>query len=171
MMIATSIETGPTMVWYARRVIFLVALLAAWPRAGDAQQAPLGPTRVTLVASNNVARGARTEVVRRAQQTPQNVIFVDQNATPEDLAGAIAMIQALRIQHGDQLPFDVRARPEVVRQRPTWQQSEYRTWLIEQLVRLRKAPRAPLTDLGVVGAVQVTVPAARGTVTSGGARP
>lgn len=167
-MTATTIKSVPTM----NRCIFivLIALLAALPRGSGAQQGPFGPTRVTLVASATVTRVNRTEVVRRAQHTPQNVVFVDQNATPEDLAGALAMIKALRIQFGDFLQSDFRAKPETVRQRPTWAQSAYRTWLIEQLVRLRKAAPAPLSDLGVVSAVQVTLPAGNGRVSSG-ARP
>ena len=109
--------------------------------------------------------GFRTEVVRRAQGSPQNVVFVDQNATPEDLAGALALLQALRIQYGDALHSDFRARPELVRTRPTWQHSAYRGWIVEQLVRLRTAPPIMHGDLGLVPAVQVTLPGAKGTVT------
>ncbi len=76
------------------------------------------------------------------------------------------MIKALRIQHGDRLQFDFRARPEHIRQRPTWPQSTYRAWLIEQLARLRRATPAPLGDFGVVSAVQITLPAGHGTVSS-----
>lgn len=171
-MTSTTIKSVPTMTRNSRIFIVLTALLAVLPRGSSAQQGPLGPTRVTLVASAAVSRGKRTEIVRRAQHTPQNVVFVDQNATPEDLAGALAMIKALRIQFGDFLPSDFRAKPETVRQRPDWVQSAYRTWLIEQLVRLRKAAPAPLSDLGVVSAVQITLPAGNGTVSSSnGARP
>lgn len=148
------------------RLATAVVLLIVLPRVTDGQQAPLGPARVTLVASTNISRNDRAEVVRRAQLTPQNVVFVDRNATPEDLAGALALLQALRIQHGDQLESDFRARPEVIRTRPTWQQSSYRAWLIEQLIRLRKATPSVLGDLGMVGAVQITLPAAKGTITS-----
>jgi hypothetical protein len=155
----------------ASRLIGIILMLAGLAPMSAAQQAPDNPTRVTLVASNNISRGKRTEVVRRAQRTPQNVVFVDLNATPEDLSGAFALLQALRIQHGDQLQADFRASPEIVRHRPTWPQSAYRAWLIEQLLRLRKATPARLSDLGVVSAVQVTLPAAKGTVTSAGARP
>lgn len=170
-MTATSNESVLNMSRNTSVIVFL-ALLGVMPRGGDAQQGPLGPTRVTLVASASVSRGNRTEVVRRAQLNPQNVVFVDQNATPEDLAGALAMMQALRIQYGDQLQSDFRARPEVVRPRPTWPQSPYRTWLIEQLVRLRRAAPAPVSNLGVVSAVQITLPAGKGTVSSSkGERP
>lgn len=156
----------------AQRMLLVIALLAVLAPVSAAQQAPATSTRVTLVASASVSRGKRIEVVRRAQGTPQNVIFVDRNATPEDLAGAMALLQALRIQNGDQLPSDFRASPEIVRTRPTWPQSAYRAWLIEQLVRLRKATPARLADLGIVSAVQVTLPAAKGTVTSSdGAQP
>ena len=149
-------------------LLFAVPLFLVSAPPSHAQQAPVEATRVTLVSSANISRGKRTEVVRRAQRTPQNVIYLDLNATPEDLAGALALLQALRIQYGDQLQSDLRARPELVRHRPSWQQSAYRTWLIEQLVRLRKAPPAVVADLGVVSAVQVTIPAAKGTVTSAG---
>src|SRR5688500_17651736 len=120
----------------ACRLVMAIATLAGLGSMSAAQQAPVSSTRVTLVAAASVSRDKRTEVVRRAQRTPQNVIFVDVNATPEDLAGAMALVQALRLQYGDQLQSDLRAAPEVVRTRPTWPQSAYRTWLIEQLVRL-----------------------------------
>jgi hypothetical protein len=156
----------------ANRLVLVIVMLAVLASTSAAQQQPVSSTRVTLVASSNVSRGKRTEVVRRAQLTPQNVILVDRNATPEDLAGAMAMIQALRIQNGDQLQSDFRATPELVRTRPTWPLSPYRAWLIEQLVRLRKAAPTRLADFGVVSAVQVTLPAANGTITSsGGSRP
>ena len=156
----------------ACRLVVAIVMLAGFATVSNAQQAAVSSTRVTLVASGSVSRDKRTEVVRRAQRTPQNVIFVDANATPEDLAGAMALLQGLRIQYGDQLQSDFRAAPEVVRTRPTWPQSAYRAWLIEQLVRLRKSTPSKLGDLGVVSAVQVTLPAANGTITSpGGARP
>ena len=150
----------------AYRLVLVIVMMTVLAPLSAAQQPPITSTRVTLVASGEVTRGRRTEVVRRAQLTPQNVIFVDRNATPEDLAGALALLQALRIQNGDQLDSDYRATPEVVRTRPTWPHSLYRAWLIEQLVRLRKATPARRADFGVVSAVQVTVPAANGTVTS-----
>ena len=170
-MISTSLESAHTMT-IPSRLVLVIVMLAVLASTSAAQQPPVSSTRVTLVASANVTRGKRTEVVRRAQQSPQNVILVDRNATPEDLAGAMALLQALRIQNGDQLQSDFRATPEVVRTRPTWPQSPYRAWLIEQLVRLRKATPARLADLGVVSAVHVTLPAGNGTITSsGGARP
>lgn len=170
-MTPTSLESASPMTT-AYRLVLVMTMLAVLAPPSAAQQVPVGSTRVTLVASASVSRDKRTEVVRRAQRTPQNVIFVDANATPEDLAGAMALLQALRIQYGDQLHSDLRAAPEIVRTRPTWPQSAYRTWLIEQLVRLRKATPSRLGDLGVVSAVQVTLPAANGTITSaGGARP
>jgi hypothetical protein len=161
-----SLASAVTLTSTALRFAIAGAMLASLAPMSHAQQAPLAPTRVMLVATSNISRGKRTEVVRRAQRTPQNVILVDLTATPEDLAGAMALLQALRIQNGDQLPSDYRASPEVVRTRPTWPRSAYRAWLIEQLVRLRKATPARLADLGVVSAVQVTLPAAKGTVTS-----
>lgn len=171
-MTTISNESAPTMTRFNCIVHALIALLAVLPSRSSAQQGPLPPIRVTLVASASVSRGGRTEVVRRAQLTPQNVVFVDQNATPEDLAGALAMLKALRIQHGDHLQSDFRARPEVIRQRATWAQSAYRAWLIEQLIRLRKAAPASLGNLGVVSAVKITLPAGSGTVSGPiGARP
>ena len=170
-MTSTSLESALPMTT-AKRLVLGIVMLAVLASMSAAQQAPVNSTRVTLVASANVTRGKRTEVVRRAQQSPQNVILVDRNATPEDLAGAMALLQALRIQNGDQLQSDFRGTPEVVRTRPTWPQSSYRAWLIEQLVRLRKTTPTRLADLGVVSAVQITLPAANGTITgAGGARP
>src|SRR5262245_43440144 len=154
------------------RITLAVGLLVVLAPGSEAQRPTPGPARVTLVASANVSHGKRTEVVRRAQRSPQNVVLVDVNATAEDLAGALAMVQALRFQFGDSLTADVRARPEAVRHSPTWQQSEYRKWLVQQLVRLRQARPSQVSDLGVVSAVQITLPFTGGTITSmGPARP
>lgn len=148
-------------------ILFLLATLAmALPIAAQSPQ--LGSVRVTLVAGPSPSKGGRTELVRRAQRTPMNVVIVDKNATAEDLAAALAMLNALRVQFGDSLSTDFRARPDVARPGPTWQKSAYRSWLIEQLVRLRTAAPTRIADLGLVRAVQIMLPAPRGTVTSGG---
>lgn len=149
--------------------LFIMAMLALASVAG-AQSSPLDPIRVTLIAGPSPSRGGRTEVLRRAARPPRDVVIVDRNATAEDLAAALAMINALRSQFGDSLTSDFRARPDVVRPGPTWQKSSYRTWLVQQLVRLRTTPPAELADLGKVSAVQITLPAARGVITTDGAR-
>jgi hypothetical protein len=150
-----------------RTLAAFILLVIAAPWAGAQQPVALGTARVTLVAGPSPSRGARTEVWRRAQRSPQNVVIVDRNATAEDLAAALSMIGALRFQYGDSLTFDFRARPETIRPGPTWQKSAYRTWLVQQLVRLRAAPPGKVTDLGVVRAVQITLPAPRGALTGG----
>jgi hypothetical protein len=172
MMKSTPLAPVRTMIRPTQGLAVAIALLAVLSPASEAQDAPPAPIRVTLVARapsqfpSASARGQRTEVVRHAERTPQNVVFVDQNATPEDLAGALALLQALRIQNGDELQSDFRARPEMVRTRPSWAQSPYRNWIIQQLVRLRSAAPSAHGDLGVVTAVQITLPAAKGTVTA-----
>ena len=135
-------------------ILFLLATIApAFPIA--AQSSQLGPVRVTLVAGLSTSKGGRTELVRRAQRTPANLVIVDKNATAEDLAAALTMLNALRAQFGDSLTNDFRARPDVVRPGPKWQKSAYRSWLIEQLVRLRTATPAAVADLGLVDGMQV----------------
>jgi len=145
-----------------RYLLAFAAITSAVTPLPAQETEPLGAARVTLVAGTAPTRGGRTEVVRRAQRTPQNLVLVDRNATAEDLAAALVMINALRMQYGDTLTSDFRARPETVRPGPTWQQSAYRTWLVTQLVRLRAAPQAGVSDLGVVKAVQITLPAPSG---------
>lgn len=149
--------------------LFILGMLALASVSG-AQSSPLGAVRVTLIAGPSPARGGRVEVVRRADRAPRDVVIVDKNATAEDLAAGLAMINALRTQFGDSLTADFRARPEVIRPGPTWQNSAYRSWLVEQLVRLRTASPSALADLGTVRAVQVTLPAPRGIITSDGGR-
>jgi hypothetical protein len=149
--------------------LFILALLALASIAG-AQTSPSGPIRVTLVAGPSPSKGGRVEVVRRAQRAPRDVVVVDRNATAEDLAAALTMINALRTQFGDTLTSDFRARPDVVRPGPTWEKSSYRSWLVQQLVRLRTASPAELADFGTVRAVQITLPAPRGVITSVDAR-
>ena len=149
-----------------KTIILFVLSTLVLPSVAAAQASPLGPIRVTLVAGPTPSKGGRTEVVRRVERAPKDLVIVDRNATAEDLAAALAMINALRTQFGDSLTTDFRARPDVVRPGPTWQKSSYRSWLIEQLVRLRTASPAQLADLGSVRFVQITLPATRGTVTS-----
>jgi hypothetical protein len=139
-------------------LLALAAVIAVFP-AGAQQSTSLGAARVTLVAGPAPSRGGRTEVVRRAQRSPKNIVIVDRNATADDLAGALALINALRLQYGDALKNDLRARPDVVRNGPRWEESAYRAWLVEQLVRLRRAPETALDELGMVRAVQITLPA------------
>ena|SRR5688500_6310130 len=149
--------------------LFILGMLSL-ASLSDAQSSPLGAVRVTLIAGVSPARGGRVEVVRRADRAPREVVIVDKNATAEDLAAALAMIDALRTQFGDSLTADFRARPDVIRPGPKWQNSSYRSWLVEQLVRLRTASPVALADLGTVRAVQITLPPPRGKITSDGSR-
>ena len=149
--------------------LFILALLAFASAAG-AQPSQLGAIRVTLIAGPSPSKGGRTEVVRRAQRAPRDVVIIDRNATADDLAAALTMISALRTQFGDSLSSDFRARPDVVRPGPTWEKSNYRSWLVQQLVRLRTASPAELADFGIVRAVQITLPAPHGVITSVDAR-
>jgi hypothetical protein len=151
--------------------ILLVPMILSLAHPSSAQQAPpASPMRITLVAGPSPSKGARVEVIRRAQRQPANVVIVDKNATAEDLAAALAMMNALRQQYGDSLASDFRARPDVVRPGRTWTNSRYHKWLIEQLVRLRRTREAELADLGVVRSVYVFLPPVKGTVSGGGFR-
>ena len=147
-------------------VILVFAALAplhAQPSRG------LGDATVTLVAGTAPLRGGRVEVVRRASRSPQNVVIVDRKATAEDLAGAIVMINELRIAHGDSLTMDFRARAVSVQPGPGWQNSPYRGWITAQLARLRSAPEKPVPGLGVVRAIRITLPPPKaGLIANGG---
>jgi hypothetical protein len=133
-----------------------------------AAQQTLPPAKVTLIAGMTPSKGARTEVVRQAQRLPQNVVIVDRNASAADLAAALAMVNALRLQHGDSLSHDFRARPDHVTHGEGREESAYRKWLNEQLVRLRSAPERDLQPFGVVKTVRITLPPPTGTVTTAG---
>jgi hypothetical protein len=109
------------------------------------------------------ARGGRTEVVRYATITPQNVIIVDRNATAEDLGAALALFNALRARFGDSLESDLRAQPQTFRPGAAWHNSEYRAWLVQQLTRLRASPVASTRVFGMARAVQITMPAVKAT--------
>lgn len=135
--------------------------------SADAQEPPRGAARVTLVSGPSLAKGARTEVVRRAARVPQNVVIVDWNAGADDLAGALALINALRAQHGDVLTQDYRALPETVKHGPSWKDSAYRKWLHDQLMRLRQSPQRGFADFGIVRAVHITLPARTGVIVAG----
>jgi|SRR5687768_1752951 len=145
-------------------ILFVLATILLAPTTG-AQPSQPGPLRVTLVAGPSPSKGGRVEVVRRAQRMPANLVIVDRNATAEDLAAGLAMMNSLRQQYGDSLTADFRARPDVIRPGRTWEKGAYRTWLIEQLVRLRTAKPAEVADLGVVRAVHIFLPAQNGSTT------
>lgn len=117
-----------------------------------------GTMRVTLVAGLTPSKGGRTEVVRRAQLAPKNIVIVDLNATADDLAAALATLRAMSAQFGDTSSSDLRARPETIRLGPAFKDGAYRKWLHEQLLRLRRAPVTDVADLGRVQAVQITLP-------------
>ena len=150
------------------RPLLLLGILAAIAIPLGAQQPPvtLGAARVTLVAGTSPTQGGRTEVIRRAGRSPQNVVIVSTNANADDLAGALALVNALRLTYGDASSTDYRARPDIIRHGPAWQDSEYRKWLQDQLVRLRKAKDTNLGELGWVKAVQVTLPPPPSTATT-----
>jgi hypothetical protein len=149
--------------------LWLLTAIVAGPATSKAQQpAPLKAARVTLIASGAPSKGGRTEIIRQAHRQPQNVVMVDRNASADDLAAALAIVNGLRAQHGDSLPNDYRARPERVKHGPRAGDSEYQKWLNEQLVRLRKAPERELQPFGVVQSVQITLPPPIGVVTSPG---
>ena len=154
------------MLTYTRNILVLTLAVTPITTAG-AQHTITQPVVVTLVAGPTPSKGGRTEVVRRAQGQPRNFVIVDLNATAEDLAGALATINKLRLQFGDSLTSDLRARIESARPGPTWHKSEYRTWLVQQLVRLRTAPSANLSDLGSVKSVQIMLPAPAGRSSAG----
>lgn len=150
-----------------RYPVAVLALAALSPLPAQ-QSRPLGNVTVTLIAGTTPLRGGRVEVVRRASRSPQNVVIVDGKASAEDLAGAIVMINELRLAHGDSLTMDVRARAESVHAGPTWRNSAYRAWLTAQLARLRNAPEQRLADLGIVRAVRITLPAPKAGATGNG---
>lgn len=150
-----------------RCIMTFVALAFLAPDVSAQQSVSVGSAVVTLILGPSPTRGGRTEVVRRAQRTPQNLVIVDKNATADDLAAALAMLAALRATYGDSLTTDFRARPESMRSGPKWQESSYRKWLVQQLARLRTAPPSAFPEFGLVRTVRVTLPApARGFTAS-----
>lgn len=149
-----------------RSLLLALALAAIAGPIGAQQQPKLEATRVTLVAGPSPVQGGRTEVVLRAGRSPQNVVIVATNATADDLAGALAMVNSLRIAYGDAITNDYRARPDIIRHGPKWQDSEYRKWLQDQLVRLRKAKDTNLDELGLGKAVHIMLPPPPATATN-----
>ena len=140
------------------RNVLIAVVLSGVAIPATAQLSPTSTMRVTLVAGVAPSKGGRTEVVRRAQRAPQNIVIVDLNATADDLAAALATIRALRAQFGDTPSADLRARPETIRLGVAFKDGAYRKWLHEQLLRLRRAPVTDLADLGRVQSVHITVP-------------
>src|SRR5688500_12730114 len=132
----------------SRCILTFLALACLTSTAGAQQSVPLGGALVTLIAGPTPSKGGRSEVLRRAQLRPQNLVIVDRNATADDLAAALGMIGALRAEYGDNLTTDFRARPESMRGGPKWQNSSYRKWLVQQLARLRTASLGAFPGFG-----------------------
>ena len=149
-----------------RSLALLVGLAGTGPHLAAQPATPPTSMRVTLVAGVEPSKGGRTEVVRRARVSPNNVVIVDRNATADDLGAALAMLSGLQAQFGDTSTFDLRARPEHVRPGPKWESSAYRKWLHEQLLRLRRAGMSELTGFGAVQSVQITVPLRTGVLST-----
>lgn len=146
-------------------VVSAIVLIATAARSLYGQAAPAtGTARVTLVSAPTLVTGAPTLVRRHPGRTIKNVITVDPAATAEDLAYAIGMMNALRAQYGETMTFDVRATSTRTRLGNNWSRSEYRTWLVQQLARLRQAQARQLPDLGRVQAVHISLPAPTGRV-------
>lgn len=141
----------------------LIAFLAPF-NASTAQTTSrsLGPIRVTLVTGSALRKGGPVEVVRSVSHGPRNLVLVAPTATPRDLAAALSLMSALRLQHGDSPTTDLRATPTLVQPGPGFTGSPYETWLGEQLTRLRSAPLRQVDGIGIARAVQVTLPAPRG---------
>ena len=140
-------------------IVFASSPVTAQP----VRSTPPSPMRVALVLRDG--RQASTEVVRRAKRGPKNVVLVGKDASAEDLAAALRLMSALRMQYGDELLHDIRAHVQTSARSPEWAASNYRLWLIEQLNRLKAAPRRPVGDLGVAQAVLITLPARTATIT------
>lgn len=151
---------------YFRYLLLVVSLTPGTQAAGAQPATAQTAARVTLIAADGPSHDGRTEVVRQAQRSPQNVVLVYNNASADDLAAALAMVNALRLRFGDSLSYDLRARAERVRHGSRWEESAYRKWLQEQLVRLRKAPDRELGAFGTVKSVQITLPPPTGSITS-----
>lgn len=122
----------------------------------------LGPIRVTLVTGIALRKGGRVEVVRSVSHGPRNLVLVAPDATPCDLAAALSLMSALRLQYGDSPAADLRAVPTLVQPTPRFAGSPYDTWLGEQLTRLRNSALRQVDGIGIARAVQVTLPAPRG---------
>jgi len=123
---------------------------------------PLGPIRVTLLTGISLRKGEHVEVIRSISHGPRNVVLVAATAGPKDLAAALSLLSALRLQHGDSPTTDLRATPASAHAGPRFAGSPYETWLAEQLTRLRSSPVRSVTGIGTAQAVQITLPAPRG---------
>lgn len=145
---------------FASKGLVAVGLMLCIGQLLEAQTSsrPLGPIRVALILRD--AEGtAGTEVVRRKQRKPKDIVLVGRDAKAKDLAAALDLISALRVQLGDSLTKDVRAIVGSYALPVEWDKSPYRSWLDEQLVRLRAAPVRLVRDLGSARVVQITLPA------------
>lgn len=121
------------------------------------------PIRVALVTSDALLGGSHVRVLRRVNFRPHDVILVDPQATPRDLAAGIQLLTSLRAQFGDSLQHDLRAVPTSDTPPADWRGSPYEAWMGEQLARLRSARTYAVDGIGSARAVSITVPAAFGS--------
>lgn len=130
--------------------------------AGQEATAPIAqPIRVALVLRGEGELDG-TSVIRRAHRGPKNLMLLGRGANAGDLAATLSLMSALRVEFGDAIRNDVRARVGSFRLPPDWEGSAYSAWLQEQFARLRASAPRRLGSLGTGRMVQVTLPAPAG---------
>ena len=132
---------------------------------GLTAQAPSGPIRVSLILPNGRSQ-IQTEVVRRQNRNPRDVVLLGDSATARDLAAALNLMSALRARFGDRLSQDIRAAVDSYILPADWEGSPYHVWLEAQLARLRSAPERSVRDIGTARVVHITLPAPTGRFTA-----
>jgi hypothetical protein len=144
--------------------VLVTAGMAAAPRLPAQQaQAPVRPTRVpvTVALVDSLPAGAPFRILRRADATPRDVILLAAVASADDLSGAVKELLLMRRLQGDTARATGVMRVRRPQGGPPAQAQRY-PWTARVLNDLRTAPRMPVSDLGMVPALEIWLPPQRG---------
>ncbi len=137
------------------KTLLMFALVAAWPTAGTAQQPRphdyvATATSVVLARSASLSRrDARAMIIRRPQ-SPMHIIVLTNEATPTDLAAAMAALLRVRRASGDTLRAEQRAWITDVERRRARPTREALAAASRDLQRLQSAESMLIPGLGTL---------------------
>ena len=150
---------------YRLKIVWLTAALFTSFEA-DAQTVTASRAttarKVALIAVDEIPGGQKTRIVRRQHVRPQDLILVSGDASPNDLAAAINVLNGLRFQFGDTLTAGVEVSPTNHTPSASWSRSPYSNWISAQLTRLRAGRHYRVDGIGVRRTVLITLPPPRG---------
>lgn len=126
----------------------------------DSQQVPTRPTRVPVtlaMVDSTLLREGHYRILRRADQSPHDVILLRHDADVAVLSGAVESLLLIRAQSGDTAKVSGTTR---IRRSVGGPERQSRTlpWAGRVLTDLRRAQPRALAGVGIASTVEVWLP-------------